>query len=468
MSSLISTNEASLNLNLSQTQVRKLCADGVIPAQKVGNSWVVDSSSKEYSKLLPHKDKKNSSSINHSKPIALSFFSGAMGLDLGLEEAGFDIRLACEFDKHAQNTIKTNNPETPLIGDLNEYTADDILSYSGLNKDTEIDLIAGGPPCQAFSTAGKRQGFNDDRGNVFLHYIDIAIKLNPKFIIIENVRGLLSAPMNHRPHNMRGEEFPELANDEMRGGALNFVLSLIKKAGYGYSFNLYNSANYGTPQIRERVILICSRDGVTPPFIPPTHSNDESFDLPKWNVFKDAVKGIKKHNHINFPEKRLKYYRMLKAGQNWRNLSDEMQREAMGKSYFSGGGKTGFLRRLAFDKPSPTLLTHPAMPATDLAHPKEDRPLSVEEYKRIQQFPDDWEITGPILQQYKQIGNAVPKGLGIAVGNHIINLVNGNTIREIPNFPYSRYKKTDHINWQNEFDKQAGEEKKATQTELAL
>lgn len=452
MSTLISTADASSILKLSQPQVRKLCADGKLPAQKIGKSWVVDSTSPEFLATSPHTDGTNPLAVQKGKPIALSFFSGAMGLDLGLEASGFDIRLACEFDKHCQNTIKTNNPNTPVIGDITEYTVEDILNHSGLEKGTDIDLIAGGPPCQAFSTAGKRQGFNDDRGNAFLYYINLAIQLNPKYIVIENVRGLLSAPMNHRPHNMRGDDFPELGQDELRGGALNFVISEIKKAGYGYSFNLYNSANYGTPQIRERVIMICSRDGSTPPFIPPTHSQDQSFSLPEWNTFKGAVKGLKEHNHINFPEKRLKYYRLLKEGQNWKNLSDEMQREAMGKSYFSGGGKTGFLRRLAYDKPSPTLLTHPAMPATDLAHPKEDRPLSVEEYKRIQEFPDTWEITGPILQQYKQIGNAVPKGLGSAVGKIIIDLLNKKTITNPENFKYSRYKNTNHISWQKEFD----------------
>ncbi len=453
MSTLISTAEAATILNISQQQVRKLCANGILEAQKIGKGWVVDRESPAFKKFCPHQDIKNNSNINADKPIALSFFSGAMGLDLGLEEAGFDIRLACEFDKHCQNTIKLNNPKTPVIGNISDYNADDILHYAGIDKNTEIDLIAGGPPCQAFSTAGKRQGFNDVRGNVFLHYIELAIKLNPKFIVIENVRGLLSAAMKHRPHNLRGSDFPELEKDELRGGALNFVISEIKKAGYGYSFNLYNAANYGTPQIRERVIMICARDGSTPPFIPPTHAQDTSFGLHKWKTFREAVKGLKEHTHINFPEKRLKYYRLLKAGQNWKNLPDKLQREAMGKSYFSGGGKTGFLRRLAFEKPSPTLLTHPAMPATDLAHPKEDRPLSIEEYKRLQEFPSDWEITGPILQQYKQIGNAVPKSLGFATGKTIISLIEKKEILSVENFPYSRYKNTNHITWQKEFDK---------------
>ncbi|MBF6682394.1 DNA cytosine methyltransferase, partial [Acinetobacter baumannii] len=128
----------------------------------------------------------------------------------------------------------------------------------------------------------------------------------------------------------------------------------------------------------------------------PTHSEDGAQGLPAWRTVRQALEGLNNHNHLNFPEKRLRFYRLLKAGQNWRNLPEDQQREALGKSYFAGGGKTGFLRRLAWDKPSPTLVTHPAMPATDLAHPEADRPLSIEEYKRIQEFPDDWQLAGPL------------------------------------------------------------------------
>ena len=89
-------------------------------------------------------------------------------------------------------------------------------------------------------------------------------------------------------------------------------------------------------------------------------------------------------------------------------MPQKLQKEALGNSYYAGGGKTGFLRRLAWDKPAPTLVTDPSMPATDLAHPELNRPLSIEEYKRVQEFPDDWKLAGNLRYQYKQIGNAVP------------------------------------------------------------
>jgi DNA (cytosine-5)-methyltransferase 1 len=386
------------------------------------------------------------------KPIALSFFSGAMGLDLGLEKAGFEVRLACESDKFCRQTIALNRPSTALLGDINDYSAEDILEAARLTKDDEIDLVMGGPPCQAFSTAGKRKGFNDDRGNVFLKYLDLAIELNPKYILIENVRGLLSCPMEHRPHDQRGSEFPDLSEDELRGGALNFVLKRLEKSGYAYSFNLYNSANFGTPQIRERVIIICSRDGKVPPYLTPTHSDNTDHGLPKWRTLRSAIGRIKKHTHMNFPEKRLKYYRMLGPGQNWRNLPPEHQKEAMGNSFYAVGGKTGFYRRLAWDKPSPTLVTHPAMPATDLGHPEEDRPLSIEEYKCIQEFPVKWELAGPLTEQYKQIGNAVPLSLGAAAGNLIFGLINGEEFNDSDGFRFSRYKRTGDVEWKADFE----------------
>jgi DNA (cytosine-5)-methyltransferase 1 len=109
------------------------------------------------------------------------------------------------------------------------------------------------------------------------------------------------------------------------------------------------------------------------------------------------------------------------------------------------------LRRLAWNKPSPTLVTHPAMPATDLAHPEEDRPLSIQEYKRIQEFPDNWELAGSLIQQYKQVGNAVPVSLGFAVGKLIINLIDGVEIIQFNDFKFSRYQNTNHVDWEKQF-----------------
>ena len=177
-----------------------------------------------------------------------------------------------------------------------------------------------------------------------------------------------------------------------------------------------------------------------------------SFTKSLKDAFDNLPENVEKH-YIEFPEKRLKYYRMLKEGQYWKDLPLDMQKEAMGKSFYLGGGKTGFLRRLSYSKPSPTLVTNPTMPATDLAHPTEDRPLSVEEYACIQEFPQDWQICGAILDQYKQIGNAVPIKLGEAIAKTILDDMNG-IHYENTGFSYSRYKNTDEISWMEFMKKQ--------------
>ncbi len=385
----------------------------------------------------------------NERPVnCLSFFSGAMGLDLGLEKAGISTLLACEIDKASRKTISANRPEIALIGDIRDYSAEQVLAAACLRAG-DVDIMVGGPPCQSFSSAGKRQGFNDERGNVFLTYIDRIIEIQPKFAIIENVRGLLSAALAHTPHQLRNKDNYKMSVDEVRGSALLYAIEKLKQAGYGLSFNLYNSANFGSPQKRERVVIICARDGLQLPYLNPTHSEHGDYGLPKWKTLKDAINslGNVEHEFVTFPEKRLRFYRLLSDGQNWRNLPIELQREALGKSFYAGGGKTGFFRRIAWDKPCPTLVTHPAMPATDLCHPDELRPLSVQEYKRIQEFPDGWKVEGGKIDKYKQIGNAVPVSLGYAVGRLVVNAMNGQYEQPPENFPFSRYKHTDHESW---------------------
>lgn len=386
----------------------------------------------------------------------LSFFSGAMGLDIGLHKVGFKTLLCCEIDKSSRQTIIENNPDIGLIGDIRNYSVNEIIEYAGLKSKEDVDLIVGGPPCQAFSSAGKRMGLADERGNVFLKFIEVIENIRPKFAVIENVRGLLSSPYSIEL-NDDDKEFlpPELKG--LKGATMYYVYNRLIAAGYKISFNLYNSANFGTPQSRERVIIVCSRINDFVPFLKPTHSKDGDFGLKKWNILKNAFEGLDECNNefIKFPEKRLKYYRLLKSGENWRNLTEDLQKEALGKSYYLGGGKTGFLRRLAWDKPSPTLVTHPAMPATDLAHPEEDRPLSVLEYKRIQEFPDEWKIMGSLVNKYKQIGNAVPVSVGKAIGELIISLFKNENVENIQNFKYSRYHNTSQESFIKDFETRA-------------
>lgn len=383
---------------------------------------------------------------------ALSFFSGAMGLDIGLHRVGIRTLMACEIDKASRETIITNNPSIGLIGDIRNYSAEEILEYANVTSPNEIDLIVGGPPCQAFSSAGKRMGLADERGNVFLKFIEVIESLKPKYAVIENVRGLLSSQFSI-DLDKEEEKYLPLEMKDMKGSTMFYIVNRLKSAGYAVSFNLYNSANYGTPQIRERVIIICTLDKNPVPHLAPTHSKNGEFGLPKWRTLKDVIGSLPNEpkDYIKFPEKRLKYYKILKEGQNWRNLSEELQKEALGKSYYLGGGKTGFYRRLSWDSPSPTLVTHPAMPATDLAHPIDDRPLSIQEYKRIQEFPDSWEIKGNLINQYKQVGNAVPVSVGEAIGRTIIKHHSGEIFDLLEGFKYSRYLKTSDKEFKESF-----------------
>lgn len=443
--------DAATLLGVTPQYVRKLIREQTLPGQKIGNVWLVEKSSvqqyrlQRFGPMFPL-DNCSEEDVADGKPIALSFFSGAMGLDLGIEQAGFEFRLACEFDKTCQKTIQMNRPDVPLIGNILDYKAEDIRRISGVGN-RDIDLIVGGPPCQAFSTAGARKGFEDARGNVFLDYINLLLELRPKYAVIENVRGLLSAQLKSIPLE---EKNPTLWGSILGkpGGALLYILEKMRDGGYTVSFNLYNAANFGVPQVRERVVLVCSRDAGKVPYLMPTCSNDPKWGLPKWRTFKEAVSGLNQCHHSDFPEKRLQYFRMLGPGQYWKDLPQEVQPVAMGKSFYLGGGKTGFYRRLAWDKPSCTLVTSPTMPATDICHPEEDRPLSIEEYKRIQMFPDDWQLSGNLMKQYKQVGNAVPVQLGKAIGETVLRHMKGEAKSPPEGFPFSRYKNTDDVSWE--------------------
>jgi DNA (cytosine-5)-methyltransferase 1 len=385
------------------------------------------------------------------KKIVISTFSGAMGLDNGIEKAGLDIRLCVEFQHAMAETIRQNKPDIPVIeDDIRNYSGDDLRNRAGLTKRDDVFLVCGGPPCQAFSTAGKRLGFDDERGNVFLKYIDIIGEIRPKYFLLENVRGLLSASYTPQKDEKGRIGFALPTPKEEKGTALLYALEQIKRIGYSATFTLYDSANYGVPQRRERVIILGGRDGYQIPLIPPTHSETGTDGLKKWKTFRDAVKGLQSCTAGKLPEKRLQYFKMLKPGQYWKDLPPEIQPEAMGKAYELGGGKTGFYRRLAWDKPSPTLVTCPTMPATDLVHPIENRPLSIEEYARIQMFPDYWKFAGSLADIYKQIGNAVPVGMGYAAAKHLLwfDSLSSAQKRKLcvidPNATYSRYKNTNH------------------------
>ncbi|KZL49419.1 DNA cytosine methyltransferase [Nodularia spumigena CENA596] len=371
------------------------------------------------------------------KAISISLFTGAFGLDLGMEAAGFHTVSVVEKERDATKTILLNRPylaESAIPREIEKVSSQTLLEEGGrvLNlgralQPGEVDLVTGGPPCQPFSTAGKRGSVMDPRGSLFMDFIRIVKEVQPRFFLMENVKGLLSASLRHRPINQRGKNYPPLEADEMAGAALIVVLAEMKELGYNVVYNLLEAADYGVPQNRQRVVFIGSRDGEPATFPIPKYCKDGQ-NLPKWRTLRDALTGLvdPKPEFISYSESRLKYLRLLEAGENWRHLPEELKKEAMGGAYESGGGKVGFYRRLSWDKPSPTITTSPHQKATDMCHPVELRSLTVSESAKIQTFPDDWIFYGSISSKYKQIGNAVPVLLAKEIGSYLFSLIQGN------------------------------------------
>lgn len=356
--------------------------------------------------------------------IAISFFAGAGGLDIGIHEAGFDVKLSVELEEKYCVTLKQNNPTFNVVnGDIMEYSKEKIYQDAKLKHDDEVDLIFGGSPCQSFSTAGKRKAFSDERGMAMLKFIDLIEDVKPKAFLLENVKGLLSAPLKHRPLNERGEDFPPLEKEEQNGSALEYLLNQVKD--YDVKYKVVNSAEYGVPQKRERVIFVGIRKDLNKVYTFPEITHGKNTEN-RFNTVGEVIKSLGniEHNFVRYSEERLKYMKLIPlGGGNWRDLHESIVEKAMGGAYKSGGGKTGYFRRVKANEPSPTLLTSPIQKSTNIGHPYEDRPLSIEEYIAIQGFPKGYKINGTINDQYTQIGNAVPVKVAKILGSKLIEIL---------------------------------------------
>ncbi len=360
-----------------------------------------------------------------NQPPVISLFSGALGLDLGFERAGFDLRAAVEADRRAAATIRANRPELPLLEARLEHITPAALQRAARLGRARPTLVTGGPSCQSFSTAGHRRSLDDDRGNLFRYFVEVVRELRPRFFVMENVPGVLSAAVRHRPLAERGPGFPTLHADEQHGSAIRLILSELRALGYYVVFGVVNAADFGAAQRRMRLIFLGSRDGEDVRLPRPTHAEHPAGGLAPWATLRDALDGL------NDPEPAfaalspnvIKLMKSVPPGGNWRHLSAEVQRRAMGKAADSWGGRSGFFRRLAWDAPTPALTTNPVSRATMSVHPELDRPLTVGEYARVQGFPDDWSFEGGVRDQYVQIGNAVPLAVSEAIGRELARLI---------------------------------------------
>ncbi len=328
----------------------------------------------------------------------LELFAGAGGMALGLEKAGLKSVLLNEIDSHACKTLRINRPEWNVVeGDVSQV---DFTPY----RDT-VDVLAGGFPCQAFSYAGKKLGFEDTRGTLFFEFARAVKEINPKVLLAENVRGLL----NH---------------DD--GRTLDTIKNIITDLGYTlFEPRVLKAIFYKVPQKRERLIIVAVRNDL---------ANDIDYEWPssynKILTLKDALKkgelydtDVPESDGQKYPKRKAEILSMVPPGGYWRDLPEDIQKEYMLKSFYLGGGKTGMARRLSWDEPSLTLTCAPAQKQTERCHPEETRPLTVREYARIQTFPDDWVFEGPMSAKYKQIGNAVPVNLSFAIGKSVVHLL---------------------------------------------
>jgi DNA (cytosine-5)-methyltransferase 1 len=361
----------------------------------------------------------------------ISLFSGAFGLDLGFMAVGFRPLMALDIEESSYKTINTNLPRLPFINeDVNTVSTKRILEEVGLDVGG-LDVVTGGPPCQPFSTAGKRQSMLDPRASPLREYVRFIKEARPKCFVMEEVEGILSARLKHVPIAERDDK-RVLSADEQHGSAFRLVMQMLTETGYKISYNLVNAADYGAPQVRRRLIFIGLREGV-PELPEPTHSYKPQLridgpSVAPWNTFWEATADLQgtKMDYSKFSEKISGYMKNIPPGGYWRQLPEDMVLEAMGGAHESKGGKMGYYRRLSWDCPSPTVVTTPSQKGTLLCHPEGLRPITVEEYKRIQGFPDDWTIPGSTIVKYQLIGNAVPVYLSHAIAQQVLKLLDEN------------------------------------------
>lgn len=355
---------------------------------------------------------------------AISLFSGAMGLDLGLEQAGFQTIVCNEIDQAAVKTIQRNRPKMPVISDSVATVTRATLEGTAKQPLGQIDLVAGGPPCQAFSVYGKRQGTNDSRGQLIFEFIRLVSELQPKTFLMENVRGLHSMSMVPKKALKEDPDISVALTEH--GSLLREIFRRFEDIGYRVDCFLVNAVNYGAPQIRERLICIGNRFNLKATFPQPERSNREEDGLPAFRTLGDAIGAGFVDNDtdcMNFSPRKLKYLAMVPAGGNWRSLPVEVQKESMGKAWYLKGGRSAYWRKLSFEFPSPTVVTMPNHAGTSMCHPTELRALTVGELAAIQEFPPAWRFEGSATDKCRQIGNAVPVRLGLVAGGVLCDLL---------------------------------------------
>lgn len=337
----------------------------------------------------------------------ISFFSGGGGLDLGLEAAGFETVFATDIDYHSCQTLQMGKDycataKLPFLqsaailqADVIQLSSKDVMKAAGVKKG-EVDLMAGGPPCQAFSIFGKRQGVNDPRGLLPNQYLRLLREIKPKAFVFENVFGLLTI------HG--GETFKELcAQLGKPGEGINYTLSVFR----------LNAAEYGVPQFRDRIFIIGNLNGKKLECIPkicaavPNKYQDVESNLLPYRTVSDGLRGLPplgtllaNHTSRMHSQRIIDRYRNLKHGER-----DSKTR----------------INKLDPERPSYTIIVGSDKGGgKGHVHPTEPREVSPRESARMQTFPDWWAFSGTSRHPIRQVGNAVPPLLAAVVGREIM------------------------------------------------
>lgn len=333
----------------------------------------------------------------NSKYTTVSLFSGAGGLDLGLSWAGMNIIWANDILPIAVKNYKHN------IGNIIQ---EDIKKID-INDIPTSDIVVGGFPCQPFSSAGNRRGIEDDRGNLYLEIIKVVNSKDPKVVIFENVRGILSMK------NKDGSNF------------FDTVIHLLQNTGYyGYdvTYKVIKASDYKVPQNRYRVIIVAFRKDLEVDYQFPEPTTVPEDDLTIRSIINVNEKIPNKNDIWELSPQSKALIKHIPEGGSWKNvpyefLPDRLKRiKDNMKKYHS----PNFYRRFSRNEIAGTITAAATPENSGIIHPIEDRRFSVREIARIQTFPDNYEFIGSVSGMYKIIGNAVPPKIGEVIGKSII------------------------------------------------
>jgi DNA (cytosine-5)-methyltransferase 1 len=321
-------------------------------------------------KKATSKSIKNRPVVKTPKPRVVSLFSGSGGMDLGFKKAGFDILWANDVDHWACQTFKHNFGDHIVEGSICDIKNEEV---------PDCDIILGGFPCQDFSMIWKRAGIKSERGNLYRHFVRIVTDKRPKMFVAENVKGLISAN---------------------KGKAVEQIVSDFSEAGYTVTVNKINFADYGAPQLRERVLIVGTRNDLEKEFNLPNPTHTPETYVSSKEALRDVEKVPFNNEHQNIAPSTVAKLRIIPPGGNFTDIPKD-------SPHYVKGMISHVYRRLHPDKPSTTIIAGGGG-GTWGYHYKDPRPLTNRERARLFGYPDNFEFVGSIAEVRRQIGNSVP------------------------------------------------------------